>query len=85
MDVTVVRKGPCCVEGEHEGLILGQIAGGAKGIGIAGHGMRRVTHIRPLDRCSLGDRQRRWRKGIAAILLNDLHLDCRGCCGRGWL
>src|SRR5947209_12888639 len=85
MDVTVVGKGSCRVEGEHERLILSQITGGVKGIGIAGHGMRGITHIRPHDRRSFGDHQRRRRKGILAILLNNLHFGCAGWCSSRWL
>lgn len=82
MDGTVVRKCSCCVEGELEGLILAQITGGVKGIGIAGHGMGCITPIRPLDRRSFGDRQRGWSKSILAILLNNLHLASARCGSR---
>src|SRR4051794_4388099 len=88
VNVAVIGKRPRRGEGEHEGLILGEIARRIECSVIACHCMWGITHVGPHNLRSRLDRQCCRIKHVHIIFLDDLHLDhrgsCAGCSRRSW-
>src|SRR6266702_1392651 len=88
VNVAVIGKRSRRCEGEHEGLILGEIARRIECSVIACHCMWGITHVGPHNLRSRLDRQCCRIKHIHIIFLDDLHLghrgSCAGCSCSGW-
>src|SRR2546423_15415597 len=88
VNVAVIGKRSRCGEGEHEGLILGEIARCVECSVIACHCMWGITHVGPHNLRSRLDRQCCRIKHVHIIFLDDLHLghrgSCAGCSCSGW-
>src|SRR6266571_2938930 len=88
VNVAVIGKRSRCGEGEHESLVLGDVAGRIECSVIACHCMWGITRVGPHNLRTRLDRQCCRIKHVHIIFLDDLHLghrgSCAGCSCSGW-